>query len=127
MGYPELALSALHHDSHEAYACDIPKPLKVLLEPSYGEITNRLDRAIALALGLPQLDLGSEEGRPIKEADDVMLVLEAHEYLAGDPPAPDLNREVLEIARTTIDVKRSMSSDRARQAFLESHVRFSQR
>src|SRR5215211_3245285 len=27
-GYPELALAALHHDSHEAYLCDIPSPLK---------------------------------------------------------------------------------------------------
>src|SRR5918996_968485 len=27
-GHVELALVALHHDSHEAYLCDIPKPLK---------------------------------------------------------------------------------------------------
>src|SRR5215211_9476558 len=27
-GHPELALVALHHDSHEAYLCDIPSPLK---------------------------------------------------------------------------------------------------
>jgi uncharacterized protein len=27
-GHPELALVALHHDSHEAYLCDIPSPMK---------------------------------------------------------------------------------------------------
>lgn len=54
-GRPDLALNALHHDSHEAYACDIPKPLKRLIEGEYGPVADRLDRAIAAALGLPRL------------------------------------------------------------------------
>jgi len=121
MGFSELALAALHHDSHEAYACDVPKPLKTLLEPAYSEITDRLDRAIATALGLAVLDLKSEAARPIKEADDVLLVLEAEEYLAGDPPNPAMNPEVLDLARETIDVKQALSPDDARKAFLASH------
>ncbi len=31
-GRPDLALAALHHDSHEAYLCDLPKPVKNKLE-----------------------------------------------------------------------------------------------
>jgi 5'-deoxynucleotidase YfbR-like HD superfamily hydrolase len=26
MGRPDLARAALHHDSHEAFACDLPTP-----------------------------------------------------------------------------------------------------
>lgn len=123
MGHPGLALAALHHDSHEAYACDIPKPLKRLLEPEYTDITDRLDRAIAAALELPILDLKDERARPIKDADDAMLVLEAAEYLAGDPPGKDLPTGLLDLARDTVEVKSSMGSDEARDAFLALHKR----
>ena len=126
MGYPELALVALHHDSHEAYACDIPKPLKYLLDPEYTEITNRLDWAIATALKLPVLNLEDERARPIKDADDAMLVLEATEYLAGDPPDRDLPTGLLDLARVTVEVKKSMTPDEARDSFLVFHERLTQ-
>lgn len=126
MGYPELALVALHHDSHEAYACDIPKPLKYLLDPEYTEITNRLDWAIATALKLPVLNLEDERARPIKDADDAMLVLEATEYLAGDPPDRDLPTGLLDLARVTVEVKKSMTPDEARDSFLAFHERLTQ-
>ncbi len=126
MGHPDLALAALHHDSHEAYACDIPKPLKRLLEPRYSQITDRLDQAIATALELPILDLEDQRARPIKDADDAMLVLEAEEYLAGDPPDKDLPAGLLDLARSTIKVESSMTSDEARDAFLAFHGRLTQ-
>ncbi|MCB0869324.1 MAG: hypothetical protein KDB52_00685 [Solirubrobacterales bacterium] len=126
MGHQDLALAALHHDSHEAYACDIPKPLKRLLEPEYTDITDRLDRAIAAALELPVLDLEDERARPVKDADDAMLVLEAEEYLAGDPPDKDLPTGLLDLARVTVDVKSSMTPDEARDAFLAFHERLTQ-
>ncbi len=31
-GRADLALATLHHDSHEAYTCDVPKPLKDLID-----------------------------------------------------------------------------------------------
>ena len=126
MGHQDLALAALHHDSHEAYACDIPKPLKRLLEPEYTAITDRLDRAIAVALNLPILDLEDQRARPIKDADDAMLVLEAEEYLAGDPPDKDLPTGLLDLARATVEVKASMASDEARDSFLAFHERLTQ-
>ena len=126
MGHQDLALAALHHDSHEAYACDIPKPLKRLLEPEYTAITDRLDRAIAAALELPVLDLEDQRARPIKDADDAMLVLEAEEYLAGAPPDRDLPTGLLDLARATVEVKASMASDEARDSFLAFHERLTQ-
>jgi uncharacterized protein len=36
LGHRDLALAALHHDSHEAYACDIPSPLKGLCNLTTG-------------------------------------------------------------------------------------------
>ena len=35
-GHPELALAALHHDSHEAYACDLATPLKHRIDAASG-------------------------------------------------------------------------------------------
>jgi 5'-deoxynucleotidase YfbR-like HD superfamily hydrolase len=126
MGHQDLVLAALHHDSHEAYACDIPKPLKCLLDPRYTEITNRLDRAIATALELPVLNLEDERARPIKDADDAMLVLEGTEYLAGDPPDRDLPTGLLDLARVTVEVKKSMTPDEAKDSFLAFHERLTQ-
>lgn len=87
MGYPDLALLALHHDSHEAYACDIPRPLKLLLS-DYGKITARLDRVITEALGLPVLDPASKDGRRVKQADDAMFIVEAERFCPEKFPSP---------------------------------------
>src|SRR5919112_3428758 len=54
-GHPELALVALHHDSHEAYLCDIPTPLKRQIREAtsvYREACNRFDRVIGEAFGI---------------------------------------------------------------------------
>ncbi len=55
-GHPQLGLAALHHDSHEAYVCDIPKPLKRKLsaagDHTYDEVCEALDTAISAALGI---------------------------------------------------------------------------
>ena len=46
-----LAISALLHDASEAYMCDIPKPLKVLL-PGYSKIEERVEIALFKQYGL---------------------------------------------------------------------------
>ena len=82
MGCPDLALAALHHDSHEAYTCDLPGPIKGLLR-GYSEITDRLDVAIGGALGftVPQ----GAEHQAIKAVDDEVFLIEATELLRDGP------------------------------------------
>jgi hypothetical protein len=65
-GHPELALVALHHDSHEAYLCDIPTPLKRKIANDtavYHRACEVLDIAIAEAFGFEWPEQGSPERR----------------------------------------------------------------
>jgi uncharacterized protein len=83
-GYPELALAALHHDSHEAYLCDIPSPLKGKISADtdvYDEACKTLDRVIADAFGIEWPEHGSPEQRAIKHADGQALLIEASRLL----------------------------------------------
>src|SRR5829696_7572546 len=79
-GHPELALAALHHDSHEAYLCDIPTPLKRKIRKAtnvYNEACKTLDRVIADAFGIECREKGSREETIIKHADNQALLVEA--------------------------------------------------
>lgn len=53
-GRPDLAAIALHHDTAAAFVCDLPKPLKDLMEDegdfAYDRVSKRLDRAIGISL-----------------------------------------------------------------------------
>lgn len=88
LGRPDLAGTALHHDSHEAYACDIPRPLKLKLRDGaatsvYDEVCARLDATIAVALGVPPFDPASADGALVHKADDMALAIESQVLLAG--------------------------------------------
>ena len=48
----DLKLAALLHDASEAYAVDIPRPLKASL-PDYRAVERRIERAVAARFGLP--------------------------------------------------------------------------
>lgn len=79
-GRGDLALAALRHDSHEAYVCDVPTPVKQLLKMTdgrsgYGQLCNRLDETIANALRFAVPD--EESGAIIKRADRQALLAEA--------------------------------------------------
>jgi hypothetical protein len=75
-GYGTFALAGLHHDDAEAYLGDIPRPLKPLLGDQYRNLTDRMDEAIAEALGgLWNVSLLTAE--PVRWADEWMLRLEA--------------------------------------------------
>lgn len=101
-GSRELDLPALHHDSHEAYACDLPRPLKRLLGDRYREVTDRIDRAVATAFGFEWPDPSSPGAKAIKQADDALFIIESGELLAGNPNLPDVDPEVLDAARDIV-------------------------
>jgi hypothetical protein len=76
---PDLWLLALHHDDAEAYLGDVTRPLKSLLQPTYGDLSDRMDKAIQEALNLP---LGDPLDVPeIKAIDNWALMLEARNLL----------------------------------------------
>lgn len=72
---PALALQGLLHDAHEAYATDIPTPLKRLL-PQYRELEDLIAARVRRKYGVP-VDLSPK----IKDADWVALHLEREELL----------------------------------------------
>lgn len=76
MGAPRAAqLLALHHDSHEAYLGDIPRPWKASLGARFEKMTARFDGVIWEALDLPPWWAGVRIG--VKRADNFSLVIEA--------------------------------------------------
>lgn len=80
-GRPDLALAALHHDSHEAFVCDLPTPVKRRLgftDPAsdYGVLCQQLDHAIATAFDY-QPPTAPTDQAAIKYADRQALLAEA--------------------------------------------------
>ena len=51
MAPPELRLAALLHDASEAYLCDLPTPVKLML-PDYQRLEARVERVICERFGL---------------------------------------------------------------------------
>lgn len=77
LGHPKhVCFAGLHHDDAEAYLTDIPRPMKPLLQPVYGEMTDRMDCAIASALGSGLTHAGFH-APCVKEADNWALLVEA--------------------------------------------------
>ena len=72
-------LQALLHDATEAYICDIPTPLKLLLGDSYREVERRIAHAIGVKFGV----ILTELPYPVKQADLIMLMSEK-EYFQPD-------------------------------------------
>jgi hypothetical protein len=65
-----LAFEALMHDAAEAFICDIPKPLKMML-PDYRRIEARVEQAVSVRFGYPSAMTSS-----VKEMDIRMLAAE---------------------------------------------------
>lgn len=92
-GYPELALHALHHDSHEAYLGDWPSPLKKAIgQDVFDMLADRLDVAIGKALGL---NPGWFKDDIIKEADYAALMSEAATLKPSRGVGPHWNNDVV--------------------------------
>jgi 5'-deoxynucleotidase YfbR-like HD superfamily hydrolase len=120
-GHPHVALAGLHHDSHEAYVCDIPKPLKRKLtnagETVYEQVCQALDLAIATRLGLPTLS--SDDQKLIKQADNKGLMIEAADLL------PDRGDGIANTTGLSMELPGqlgdSLGPERACQQFLHIH------
>jgi hypothetical protein len=79
LGYSrECQCWGLHHDDHEAYFTDVPRPIKPLLK-GYAELTTDMDAAIAVALALPTLT--TSEQAALKDVDTEALWIEARDLL----------------------------------------------
>ena len=125
-GHAELALVALHHDSHEAYLCDIPKPLKSKISADtdvYDEACKALDRAIAEAFGFECREKGSREEALIKHADIQALLIEAARLLPNGGQA--LRRDLRlgdEEYRDLAALEDPLPPARAEAEFLRAHT-----
>lgn len=82
----DVALAALHHDSHEAYTGDITTPMKRMIgEDRLGPIVDRIDAAIAEAFGINPHLFGDPA---IKAADTLALRLEARDVKQSQGAGP---------------------------------------
>lgn len=106
---PEHRLWGLLHDASEAYAVDIPRPLKRCL-PDYRVIEGRIMAAIAERFGL-----SPDMPQAVKEADESMLTEEAWRLMSHPPLDWGLPDRSLQFAG--IDFA-CMSPARAKKSFL---------
>lgn len=69
-------IGALHHDDHEAFMCDFPRPIKRLF-PEYSELAEKVQAVAAHAL---ELDFDFDSVM-VKDADNWALMQEAGELM----------------------------------------------
>lgn len=78
---PDLSLYGLHHDSHEAFAGDLPSPLKMKINAegndAYKRLCDHLDDAISTAFGFAIPADDSEDHAVFEHADHTALLIEA--------------------------------------------------
>jgi uncharacterized protein len=129
--YPQLALAALHHDSHEAYVCDIPKPLKnkiAAINDAYEAVCDELDLVIAEAFGIEWPEQGSPEQRAIKDADERALLIEATWLLPDGGKALRRDKGLgKEEYRDLAALEEPLPPAEAEHRFLEAHEELAQR
>jgi uncharacterized protein len=83
---PAFRAAALLHDAHEAYMGDIVRPVAALpgLEASIAQLKARLQRAIHVAFGLPEV-LPDEWRAAIHAADMIALATEQRDLMRKPP------------------------------------------
>lgn len=102
LGRGDLALAALHHDSHEAFICDLPSPVKTYAGSGYRDLADRLDRAIEETFGIELKSKGSPDGDFIKEIDNAVFIAESEQLLSGDYLKPEVSESVVKLAREVV-------------------------
>lgn len=130
-GRPDLALVALHHDDHEAYACDIPSPLKVKMRAGteegksvYDEICDAIDGAIAEKFGISFPSKETPDGKVREIADRQALLIEAAHLLydQGEKVRAQLRSDkVAEAEPLPLSFREPVSPACAEKAFRDKH------
>lgn len=104
-GYPRYTcLAGLHHDDSQAFLGDVTRPLKTHLGERYAELSSRMDRAIVGSLDCGQYWFTENDfhGKPVKDADNWALFLEARHLLPSkgvDWAHDDDDRWLLDLAQ----------------------------
>lgn len=121
-------IGGLHHDDSEAFLGDVVRPLKSLLQPAYGELTDKMDAAITEAFGnlWPADALTIPE---VKDADNWALMVEAHRLLpsqgkhwGGQAHNWDVKQEILSAGSEDFGLWRGYQSPRtAARSFIRLH------
>jgi hypothetical protein len=124
----DLALEALHHDSHEAYLGDIPTPLRrAMTEMENWERKNRekrFDVAIYVAFGIvPATDRDAHA--LMKAADRTALLIEASALLydRGETIRRSFQTEGVAAPISDREVGPSLLPEDAEERFRETHHR----
>jgi hypothetical protein len=119
-GRAELALAALHHDSHEAFTGDVIAPVKLLLGGGIARVQRRLDQAIAAVVGI---DPALFADPIVREVDRAAVHLEAHALrygrgqLLSPPPVLRFATRALNGDEPEIAKERFLAADRRHAAF----------
>lgn len=123
-GHSELALAALHHDSHEAYLCDMPSPIKRILRATgqfgaYAALQQMLDDAISTAFRLTNVD--EDAAATIKQADLIAFEIEARHLLASGGHAAIADQPLELRDRIAVAFPEPLAPHLAAQAFVQRH------
>ena len=108
------ALWGLLHDASEAYLVDVPRPIKHMPElAQYRKLEHETMMSVALTFGLSCV-----EPPEVKEADNIMLAIEARDLMAPLRPGWEQWDSYIALAPQGYHVRYPMTPDQAELAFM---------
>ena len=127
---PDLSLYGLHHDSHEAFAGDLPSPLKMKINAegndAYKRLCDHLDDAISTAYGFSIPADGSEDRAVFERADHTALLIETRALLqdegAGVRSQLEGNGVDLSAVASSRDLDAPWTPTVAKERFFDAHA-----
>ena len=106
---PDLSMYGRHHDSHEAFAGDLPSPLKAKLNSeghgAYERLCDELDGSISRAFGFEIPSKSSADYLMFKRADETALLIEARVLLHDN--GAGVQRQLESGGRSLVDLASS--------------------
>lgn len=117
--YGDVPLHCLMHDAAEAYACDIPRPLKKYID-GYKPIENQIQEQILFKFGLWPVDPYIHTN--VKAIDDIVLHQEAKVLLNQTGWSQDELINQITIEQWTPDRAEAMFLELKRSRYIEVYV-----